>query len=193
MEMTIKELELAHKRSLPNYKPSELFQIFPEAAQVINDKIAELKDDEAGILNEMQERISAVQALNPTPDEYEVAREIINTIFTDQLLSTRKNLKRVTRFSKVLAGRPSGLLDDEDVYTADQVPIDQLVDTPVRRQGQRGYTLCPIHHEKTPSFTIYYEDNSWHCYGCNVGGGAIDLVMKRYTLPFRDAVKYLLG
>ena len=33
--------------------------------------------------------------------------------------------------------------------------------------------LCPIHHEKTPSFYIYSEPWRWYCFGACAGGGDI--------------------
>lgn len=35
---------------------------------------------------------------------------------------------------------------------------------------------CPLHHEKTASFTVYPETNSFHCFGCNKGGDQVKFV-----------------
>jgi len=51
--------------------------------------------------------------------------------------------------------------------------------------------LCPLHNEKTPSFTIYPSNNSWHCFGCGVGGSVIDFVMACYGLDALEAAKKL--
>jgi len=58
----------------------------------------------------------------------------------------------------------------------------------VRRANK---ALCPLHNEKTPSFTIYTNNNSWHCFGCGVGGSAIDFVMAYYGLDALAAAKTL--
>jgi len=52
-------------------------------------------------------------------------------------------------------------------------------------------TLCPLHNEKTPSFTIYPNNNSWHCFGCGVGGSVIDFVIAYYGLDALEAAKKL--
>jgi hypothetical protein len=51
--------------------------------------------------------------------------------------------------------------------------------------------LCPLHNEKTPSFTIYTNTNSWHCFGCGVGGSVIDFVMAYFELDALEAAKKL--
>ena len=51
--------------------------------------------------------------------------------------------------------------------------------------------LCPIHNEKTPSFTVYPESNSWFCFGCGVGGSVVDLIAALDSLPPLEAAKQL--
>ncbi len=41
---------------------------------------------------------------------------------------------------------------------------------PLRRAGRHFKALCPFHHEKTPSFIVNPERQSYHCFGCGVGG-----------------------
>jgi DNA primase len=52
--------------------------------------------------------------------------------------------------------------------------------------------LCPFHSERTPSFVVYPESGTWHCFGsCATGGDAINFLMKRENIPFAEAVKKL--
>ena len=54
----------------------------------------------------------------------------------------------------------------------------------------RSYALlCPFHSEKTASFTVYADTDSFYCYGCGMGGSVIDFVMKMFNLTNIDAVK----
>lgn len=55
----------------------------------------------------------------------------------------------------------------------------------------KGFALCPLHPEKTPSFKIYSPTNSWYCFGCAQGGDSISLVQKALNLDFIDAVDFL--
>ena len=59
----------------------------------------------------------------------------------------------------------------------------------VMKRGNKA--LCPIHNEKTPSFTVYPNTNSWHCFGCGVGGSVIDFVMAYFGLDALEAAKKL--
>lgn len=51
--------------------------------------------------------------------------------------------------------------------------------------------LCPLHNEKTPSFTVYPNNNSWHCFGCKAGGSVIDFVMTYCGLDALESTKKL--
>ena len=61
----------------------------------------------------------------------------------------------------------------------------------VKRDGPRWKCLCPLHQEKTPSFTITPEKNLWHCFGCDVGGSVIDLHMKLNGISKGEAMRDL--
>ncbi|MFV0412668.1 MAG: DNA primase, partial [Oscillospiraceae bacterium] len=49
----------------------------------------------------------------------------------------------------------------------------------------------PFHNEKTPSFSVYPETNSFYCFGCGAAGSAIDFVKRIQNLDFVEAVKFL--
>src|SRR3712207_4238367 len=74
----------------------------------------------------------------------------------------------------------------------DKVPTIDLAD---RLQGPGGWRkignrwvcqcLLPDHDERTPSFTVYPETNSWYCYGCLRGGDVIELA--RYAWGYEKS------
>ena len=61
----------------------------------------------------------------------------------------------------------------------------------LRRAGTNMKGLCPFHNEKTPSFTVYPQDNSFYCFGCGVGGNAITFVRQIEHLDYQDAIEFL--
>lgn len=61
----------------------------------------------------------------------------------------------------------------------------------LKRAGSNLKGLCPFHSEKTPSFTVYPQDNSFYCFGCGAGGDQISFVMKMEHMDYPDAVQFL--
>ena len=61
----------------------------------------------------------------------------------------------------------------------------------LRRRGKNLVGLCPFHNEKTPSFCVYPENNSFFCFGCNKGGDVITFIMGVENLDFTEAVRFL--
>ena len=61
----------------------------------------------------------------------------------------------------------------------------------LKRKGRNMVGLCPFHGEKTPSFNIYTENNSFYCFGCGAGGDVITFIMKIENLDYMEAVRFL--
>lgn len=61
----------------------------------------------------------------------------------------------------------------------------------LKRRGRNLIGLCPFHGEKTPSFNLYPETNSFYCFGCGTGGDVITFIRKIENLSYIDAVKFL--
>ena len=72
-------------------------------------------------------------------------------------------------------------------------PIDSVMSSYVSliRRGRNCVCLCPFHSEKSPSCTVYLDNNSFYCFGCGTGGDVITFTMKIENLDYVEALKFL--
>ncbi len=64
--------------------------------------------------------------------------------------------------------------------------------TEIRHRGSRTpVCLCPFHAEKTPSFVVYRDTQSYYCFGCGAGGDVITFVKNIERLDYTEAVRFL--
>ena len=61
----------------------------------------------------------------------------------------------------------------------------------LKRKGRLYGGLCPFHSEKTPSFYVYPDTQSFYCFGCGAGGDAIAFAKKINSISYGEAVKLL--
>ena len=73
----------------------------------------------------------------------------------------------------------------------ERVDIEEVISSHItlRRRGKTLVGLCPFHNEKTPSFTVYPDTNSFYCFGCGAGGDVISFIRRIDNLDYVEAVK----
>lgn len=72
-------------------------------------------------------------------------------------------------------------------------PIDTVIGsyTSLKRSGHDHVALCPFHSEKTPSFHVYTDTQSFYCFGCGAGGDVITFIKRIENLNYIEAVRLL--
>ncbi len=61
----------------------------------------------------------------------------------------------------------------------------------LRKNGRTHWGLCPFHNEKTPSFSVSQERQTFHCFGCGKGGDIFTFIMEVEHVDFREALELL--
>ena len=70
------------------------------------------------------------------------------------------------------------------------VKIEEVISDYIqlKRVGKRYAGVCPFHNDRDPSLSVNTEKGFFHCFGCGVGGNAINFVMKAENISFKEAL-----
>ena len=61
----------------------------------------------------------------------------------------------------------------------------------LNKKGKNYSALCPFHAEDTPSFYIFPDTQTFHCFGCGAHGDVITFLEKYEQVSFLEALKKL--
>ena len=67
-------------------------------------------------------------------------------------------------------------------------PVEDVIASyvPLKKAGSNLKGLCPFHSEKTPSFTVFTQSQSFYCFGCGAGGDVVSFIMRAViSITFR--------
>ena len=81
-------------------------------------------------------------------------------------------------------------------YIQELVARNDIYDTisryvSLQRAGRLYKGLCPFHSERSPSFMVYPETQSYYCFGCGAGGDVIKFTMEMNSLSYIEAIRFL--
>lgn len=79
----------------------------------------------------------------------------------------------------------SELLSKSDIVTV----VSSYTD--LKPKGRRLWGLCPVHGEKTASFSVSPDKQLYYCFGCHIGGSVIQFIMDAEHMTFHEAVEHL--
>ena len=75
-----------------------------------------------------------------------------------------------------------------------EVSVARLIESAgiaLKKSGKDMTGCCPFHEDDTASLVVTPAKNLWHCFGCGIGGGPIDWVIRKNGVSFRHAVELL--
>lgn len=169
----------------------ELLKIFPEAKKMIRQKL----DDWTRVKEKLlcEEVMPALKRISTIKDNFsrwfwtEAYKCLVNPRFIEAVeqlarLQRLKILTADTKHSKNIVNF------EQKKEVAKQTSILSLYPfRKLKKLGLRYAALCPFHNEGTPSFIIY-PDNSFHCFGCQAHGDAIDFMKLLKNCDFKEAI-----
>lgn len=81
-----------------------------------------------------------------------------------------------------------------DAIRAQYPLLDEVQKTvKLKRAGNEWVGLCPLHNEKTPSFSVNPEKEKFFCQGCSASGDVVDFVRQLHGLTVTEAIDHLTG
>ena len=75
----------------------------------------------------------------------------------------------------------------------EKIDIVQYIGQFVELKFDNGewWGLCPLHQEKTPSFSVSGDKGSYFCHGCKSGGSIIDFAINYHHIGMAEAIEKL--
>ncbi len=196
--VAIKGLEEDWRKSQIYYSDKELLKIFPEAKEIIPEKIKECEKERKQLMTIIGKQLTLIK--QKITDEFSqwFWREWVKTNEAEKVLKIDEHVARLKRLIQVSKGRLSTNrgVNQEQIQRAEISPIENIAlrsGIKLRKIGKKLVGHCPFHQEKNPSFYIYPESNSFYCFGCQKGGNVIVFVKLLYGNSFPEAVKWLIG
>lgn len=133
------------------------------------------------------------------PEEYEEKRLLheerkmeMRTIGIVKESLFSRALKQKLKWDRLVTGKKE-FMGNFDVPRLKEIPFDSvaILDGLKSKGALISVALCPFHAERSPSFTIYQNDNHAHCYGCEWHGDVINFRQELYSESFQEACKFL--
>lgn len=197
-------LDIAHPLDVrtPKFKP---FRNEPELLEVFKNELSKISGEKIKELKEAENRLS---------DAFEVRKKILESfpeflgaevhclLGIYSLILEGKNIQKWKTYwqrldpsaKKWKTISDNGHFSEAQIKQAKDYPIQDLLDTEFTTAGSGKLKAnCPFHTEKNPSFIIYLNQNSCHCFSCQAHyGNAVSFLMEKNNISFPEAIRQLL-
>lgn len=172
---------------------AEWLEAFPEAAEIIPQKILEYQQQRNSLVATMNNELAEYKDF-PDDKQWFWVDWITKYKYGEDLENINRHIARLERELRAISGKqPANGLTDDMIRIAKSVPVEEVINRQFRKTGSTLVGLCPFHEERTPSFHIF-KSNRGHCFGgCGKGGDVIDIYMLLNGCNFKNAVFALAG
>lgn len=195
-EQYAREVERGWRKTQRKLTPMELLTIFPEAKVIVSDKITEYEEERELVVQNIRRKLQANRELEASDFAKWFLRELVKAIDGERLADIDRHLARLKLLRSISRGQKTKHADYElSKQQALVVPIESIAEqhTRLRRVGNRLTGLCPLHQERTASFYLFRDTNTFHCFGCQANGDVITLVRLLHGFSFQQALNFLAG
>ncbi len=180
--------ERVWRKTILHLSPIQLLETYPDIILTLPTMLAEVEEQK----KELERKVTRLLERKTLQ---EIDLWLIAIREGEKIVRLEKRLKLLRYLIALSAPKNNKMLVGlEEMMRvkeiAKQTPIQVLVGVDVKKRGKNSVCCCPLHNDKTPSFTIFPE-NRWHCFGCNEGGDSISLVMRMRNCTFKEAVLFL--
>ncbi len=174
----------------------ELLRGFPPKFQkkILTNKITEIKGKLKGYEETIKEKILRIKNEVPEPDHI-VYISFLNLLYSGAIAPLLKRRRRLLGLRQALSSKNPSIknfeLLKEQVKQRNIVEVAKGLGLTLKRRGKYYVTRCPFHNDKTPSFCLYPNTNTFFCFGCGEHGDNVNLQMKLTDVDFKTALQEL--
>lgn len=190
------------RETLPDYNFRQALIVFPEAIKVARKNLKlEVKQWKERLKDIDDWREGCNEVLNKfhKPDEREHYKKHFDEGHAHDRQEVERQIKKL-QFSLSHLDEIEGKkevrqtqgVSEQDIARAKEIPITNFYTERLSKHNKLATGRCPFHNEKTGSFTIYLDQNTFWCYGCGAGGTVVDFVMRLEGITFLETVKKLM-
>lgn len=169
---------------MTRFSLDEALEMFPEARDQIPFILNDLKEEEEKLARQLS---SLKKLCLDLAEKYWKEQRYADAIRVEGYYygsPAHERFKKLSFHVKHLEGLLTGngdFLSQYEIDKANEFPMRSVLG------GNRDFYRCPFHNERTAS--LHITKNKWYCHGCGQGGNTIGFVMKKYDLPFKQAVR----
>jgi len=177
------------------FSEKDALEWFPEVnAKLISEKIGEWREHYEHLVSSLGTELSE-KSKSASAEEWPIWKMVIELKYDIEFQKIYRQLRRLARLKDFFTPRAppdkSGMDWNARIERVKVVPIETIIDIKLRPSGDKLIGLCPLHPDKSPSFYIYCNTNTFYCFGCGKGGDIIKFIMLLHGCSFIEALRHI--